>query len=218
MFSLREVHPQIYAWSFKSHTDLVLHFLRYQEYYENPDSDFRGQPFEMMEFIGHYAKKNKGNFTYFNDWGGFNVPDIVFEKIYKTLIPDFNSYDLMTKSVYVSLKRENKNRKFYLVGCLEGTKDGTLEHEIAHGLYYTNESYEQDVEDLIEEFKYNDYNVYENLENALLKNYYTEEVIEDEIQAYLSTGLSPFLVKPLGKHAKKIMKPFEQNFKKYTKK
>lgn len=217
MFSLKEIYPQVYLWSFKNQTDLALHFVRYQEYYENPDSSFRSQPFEMMDFIGHYAKKKKGNFTYMNDWVGFNLPSGVLEAIYKTRIPDFNSYDYLMKSVYVSLKRENKDVPFYLIGCKEGDED-TVSHELAHALYYVNEEYREDMDGLIHSLIIDNENIYDKVYEALLSNYYTEDVVQDEMQAYFSTGLSKFLTKPLGKNAKKICKPFEDVFKKHTKK
>lgn len=55
-------------------------FMRFQEYYES--SKFRGRIFSSEEFMDWYAKQ-KGNSTYFQDWGsGFNIPSCVLTPFY----------------------------------------------------------------------------------------------------------------------------------------
>ncbi|MEK7106247.1 MAG: ABC transporter ATP-binding protein, partial [Patescibacteria group bacterium] len=51
-------------------------FLRFQEHYESPK--FRGQFFSLEEFMDWYAEEY-GNFTYYKDWTGFNIPSYILK-------------------------------------------------------------------------------------------------------------------------------------------
>jgi len=87
----------------------------------------------------------------------------------------------------------------------------TMDHEIAHGLYFTNNTYKKIVDVLIKNIKPTHY---EKLKKKLIKMGYVNDkkIIDDEIQAFMSTGLYNGLDT---KELKKYEKEFKSNFKKF---
>jgi hypothetical protein len=103
-------------------------------------------------------------------------------------------------------------KRWYLLGA-DSFDSSTMDHEISHGLYYTNKEYRKNCDSLISEIKKGDYN---KMKKQLIKIGYADDskIIDDEIQAYMSTGLiSVFDINSL----KKYTKGFEKNFKIYRK-
>ena len=92
MLSLKQVLPKIFLLTFDNHYDLCMHFLRYQEFYESPK--YRQQPFNLLELIRWYSNTyGDGDFTYTNDWAGFNIPSWVLNDFKEKTITDLNQYD-----------------------------------------------------------------------------------------------------------------------------
>lgn len=182
--------------------DLAMHFLRYQEYYESPNPKFRGKGWwRLVDFMDWYRKSRKEpSFTYPADWGGFNVSAAVVHQVWGQ-IPDPNSYDAEMK------------RLAHLVGAggyLIGAQDlPTVRHELAHGLYYTNLAYRHNAVNLVLDLKAP---YYRRLKAELRRMGYASEVINDEIQAYMATGLTDKMKVPAV-----LRKPFVALFKAYTK-
>lgn len=214
---LETLYPGIFHLRFANAYDAAMHFVRYQENYESPV--WRDKVFTLVEFMDWYAKdqskgwSNKGTaqrgkfemFSYPSDWGGFNVPSYVFDRLNYDTIPDINTYDEFMQSV-VQVIRCTSVDKFYLIGTTDGPDvDGYLDHEISHGLYYTNETYREDAEALLEAA---DPTVVTRITDSLLGGGYCEEVIKDECIAYLATGLSTELEK--WKPGLKAQPPFEK--------
>jgi hypothetical protein len=181
---------------------LAMTFLRYQEYYESPNKIFFRKPFLISDFKDWYEKSKKSQ--YHLDWSGFNVPsEIIFECM--EAIPDFNEWDRQMADItdFITKKTEDK---FYLIGALRGDMS-TLNHELAHGFYYT-----------IPEYKKYMNNLYLELPDKV-KNYmlnfltssggYNPEVFPDEAQAYLSTNeLIQFMFEKESNEFKKIFNEF----------
>jgi predicted unusual protein kinase regulating ubiquinone biosynthesis (AarF/ABC1/UbiB family) len=88
-----------------------------------------------------------------------------------------------------------------------------MDHEIAHGLYFTNDEYRKSVTNLIKQIEPTHY---EKLKKKLIKMGYVndKEIIDDEINAFMSTGLYNGLDT---KELKKYEKGFIKNFKKFNK-
>jgi hypothetical protein len=88
----------------------------------------------------------------------------------------------------------------------------TMDHEIAHGLYFTNKDYKKKVNKLIGDIKPTHYN---KLKKKLIKMGYVDDkkIIDDEIQAFMSTGLYNGLNT---KELKVYEKEFKNNFKKFN--
>src|SRR3989344_6116167 len=63
-----------------SQYQLAATFMRFQEHYESPY--FRKKIFSVEEYMDWYARK-RGNFTYYKDWSGFNIPSWVLAPFYE---------------------------------------------------------------------------------------------------------------------------------------
>lgn len=177
-----DITHKIFLVEFDTSAEAAKTFLRFQEYYESPE--FKGRVFALKEYIKWYKNKTKSKiFTYYTDWSGFNIPSWV-------LSPFVN--DGQTKHHFENLsKREKAFLKmfeedvgdFYIIGVKKG-KSRTLDHEIMHGLYYTDPDYRYDVDKILESSNTS----LGPLGSALLKWGYHESVIQDEIHAHLADG------------------------------
>jgi hypothetical protein len=184
MFSLKKLYNGIYLLSFDKNEDLAAHFLRYQEYYESPV--FYKKPFQIIDFVKWYAStKEHGKFSYLTDWHGFNIPASIIKECYLR-ITDKNDHDELMYSIYKLMEKEHPNP--YLIGVSSDLSkgSGTLDHEIAHAIYSFNEEYRIEV---IESMKtYINDELYKELKEQILSMGYHENVVDDEINAYISTG------------------------------
>lgn len=210
MFSLKKICQSIYLLEFDSHVELISHFMRFQEIYESPNKNFRNKPFELMDYIKWYTSNSEEqNFTYFSDWGGFNIPLFIIKDFYHQ-ISDKNSYDHFMKSISDFIYKQN-DPKPYLIGTKSG-EFKTIEHEIAHGLYYSDSSYKDSVDNIIKLIPSDKIG---RMALVLQELGYTKEVFYDEIQAFSSTGLTPSMS---GIFSKKEVDYFKENLKLYFKK
>ena len=214
-YKLKEVHPKIFLLTTKDAYNLAMHFCRVQEYYENPV--WRKKIFTMFEFMEWYAKeKGEGAFTYPNDWGGFNIPSKTLRDLYSgSKIPDENKYDEEMQSIIMTIEDEGyKGKQFYLIGSLESEK-GTIKHEIAHGLWATDRKYKKKMQECIDNLTKEQYDC---LKQWLFDHMYCKEVVDDEIQAYLSTGLAEDMNASLRRARipyRTMRKPFAKVFKEF---
>ncbi len=215
---VKEIKPSIYCVIVDDNYDRAMLFCRYQEFYETPFKKFRGKYFSWEEYMRHYKKSWKKNvFTYPEDWVGYNIPSHILEKGVDAFYKE-TQYDEIMNNIYfycssdTQRKNDGTHKPWYLIGA--SSKDlKTMDHEIAHGLYYTNKEYNAEVKKLIAKIKPAHY---DKLKKKLIKMGYVDDkkIIDDEIQAFMSTGLYNGLeIKEL----KKYEQPFIKNFKKYKK-
>lgn len=192
-FTIKEVKPRIFLFEFRNHYDMCMHFLRYQEFYESASPKFRGKSFEIFDFMKWYSLKyGKGSFTYPSDWDGFNIPSsVIFDLWNKHLISDKNIYDYEMMQAWrecnakIYEKTELAVNQFYIIGTVRGNK--ALKHEIAHGLFYLDPDYKKEATKLVKALSPS---IRKSLNSTLKKLGYTPKVYVDEIQAYMSTGLT----------------------------
>src|SRR5690606_21012077 len=122
-------------------------FMRFQEMYESNSPRFRGKSFELIDYITWYTSKNDEDekFTYFNDWGGFNLPLYIITE-WNSKAKDVNNYDRFMMSIAEKILKDSgeNERAPYLIGCKTGC-EATMSHEIAHGLYYTDHNYKNEM-------------------------------------------------------------------------
>lgn len=190
---VKEVSPRIYCVLVDDDYDRAMLFCRYQEFYESPYKKFRGKPFTWMEYMRFYKTSwKKRTFTYPDDWSGYNIPSNVLDKANDTFYKE-TEYDVVMNNVYhyCAIDSQNKNNgtrcDWYLIGA--SSKDlRTMDHEIAHGLYFTNKKYKKEVTKLINDIKPTHY---EKLKKKLIKMGYVDDkkILDDEINAFMSTGL-----------------------------
>jgi len=214
-FRLSQPSPLIFHLEFDNEYDLAMHFLRYQEFYESPE--FKGQIFSIVDYMDWYAKNesNELTFTYPMDWNGFNVPSRVFDELYENKeVLDWNMYDTFMYGVYKLCKDQHPN--FYLIGTLVDDEN-TMKHEMAHALFNIKTTYKCDMSNQI---AYMDEQARSIIREYILNTGYDEEFLNDEMQAYLSTGVPRKLKTILEKDSidvKTLRKPFMEIYEKYVK-
>lgn len=161
---------------------MAMFFLRYQEFYESINPEFRGKSFSYLDYLSWYVQyTNSSTFTYPKDFIGYNLPSDSIKECYLS-IPrgDKNKYDWMMNKLWCELF-DDSNGKFYVIGTIR--KDNTYHHEIAHALYYLEPEYKKQMDNLTANlparFKRDIFNI--------LATIYPEKVFNDELQAYMST-------------------------------
>jgi hypothetical protein len=168
-----------------------------------------------MRFYKNSWKKR--TFTYPDDWAGYNIPSNVLQQAHHIFCKD-TEYDLIMNDIYWYCAKDSMEKNdgrqvdWYLIGA--SSKDlETMDHEIAHGIYFTNNEYKKSVTKLIKKIKSTHY---DKLKKKLIKMGYVDDkkIINDEINAFMSTGLYNGLDT---KELKKYEKEFIKNFKKFNK-
>ena len=174
---------------YNTQKDLALSFCRVEEYYEgNPK--INGEILSLEEFIDHFMDKN-GKINYFEYWSGFNIPGYAFTQWFGTKASDKTKWELALADEVA--KKLDMTKPFYIIGGKKGDMN-VIDHEIAHALYYMNENYKSFMLDVIYKFYQWDRKNYVKMVKKLKKMGYGENVIKDEIQAYMSTSTKKELV------------------------
>jgi len=213
---VKEIVPRIYCVQIDNDYDRAMLFCRYQEYYESPYKKFRGKKFTWMEYMRFYKDTwKKRVFTYPEDWSGYNIPSNILEGGVDAFYKE-TEYDMVMNDIYFycanyNLYKYSNNCDWYLIGA--SSKDlKTINHEIAHGLYFTNKEYKMKMLMLWKEMPER---IKEKIFKKLIKMGYVNDakILLDEAQAFLSTGLYNGLDT---KEIKKYEKPFVKTFKEYV--
>jgi len=206
-YTVSEVRPRIFFLKFKNRYDLCMQFVRYQEFYESPSSRFRDKAFNLLDYMEWYSKdKDRGCFTYPNDWSGFNIFGDIIKQVWDLGISDRNQYDYEMKMLYQKFLEQYPDGKFYIIGaCGSGI---TMKHEIAHGFFYTIPEYKYEMTQLVKSLKKP---FFKSMCNSLRDIGYARRVYIDECQAYLSTGVPTSFDLTVDKEDK----PFVQLYKNY---
>jgi len=161
--------------------ELASTFLRVQEYYESPE--FKDTVFDLEEYMDYYAEKY-GNFTYYSDWNGFNVPGNVVRSFFK----EFAKFSKQLSQKEIDLfnilaEYIDGDQKFYVIGLWKN--DNTVEHEFSHAFYCVDPAYKKEMNALLK-------NVPEEFKHRCLKvlqdDGYHKSVFVDETIAYFATN------------------------------
>ena len=180
----------IYVVTTDNQYDLAMLFFRAQEYYESPFKQIKGKEFTIIKAMELYSKKlGDGAFTYAADWAGFNVPGKVLDTLYgpgyKYSITDPNEYDGHMEVILNMIK----SKEFYLIGAVK--KDAsTIEHELCHARFALDKNYKKRVREILNQLPEK---MKKKIEDYLLSIGYCKGVLEDELQAYVSSDFH-FLV------------------------
>lgn len=215
---VKEVAPKIYCAIIDDDYDRAMLFCRYQEYYESPNKKFRGKYFSWEEYMRFYKDFwKKDTFTYPIDWSGYNIPSNILDggvdAFYKQ-----TEYDKIMNDIYFYCEIDSQNKNegtrtdWYLIGA--SSKDTkTMDHEIAHGFYFTNKEYKMR---MLYQLSLIPKKIMDKIDKKLIKMGYANDrkILDDEAQAFLSTGLYNGLET---KEIKKYEKPFIKVFKEYKK-
>lgn len=193
----------IYLLRFESQYELAATFLRVQEHYESPR--FHGRIFTLEQYMDWYAARH-GNFTYYQDWSGFNVPSTALQPFYDGKFDPLSRKEQRLLGLFRNLRE-----RFYVIAIHDGGKRGTLTHELAHALFFTDAAYRRAVRKAMGEYDIS------GLERQIADAGYARHVIADEVQAYLvapsgSLGAASRALQPLRRKLRALFRQHsEQN-------
>jgi hypothetical protein len=166
----RKIAKGIYLLQFKTQYELAATFLRVQEHYESPR--FHGRIFSLEEFMDWYAERY-GNFTYYEDWAGFNVPSTALQPFYQGKFDPLSAKEKKFLRLFEGLRE-----RFYVIGIYDSGKD-SLTHELAHALFFVDERYRNAVRKAMRGYDTT------KLARQIADAGYARHVVPDEIQAYI---------------------------------
>lgn len=142
--TLKEISENIFHLEFSTPHLMCSTLIRFQEYYECPK--YKNKVFTLEEYMDWYADKF-GDFTYFTEVAGFNMPSSVLDKFYA------GKFDPLTRKEQWILKLFKKlsRNPFYIIATCKNSIDheNDLIHEISHGLYYVNREYRNGVRKIL---------------------------------------------------------------------
>ena len=177
---LKKLGPNIYCIVASSHHLLASTFVRLQEFYESPYKQIKGKHFTLTHFKSLYAK-DKGGFTYYEDWAGFNVPgNVVLEFFHK--FKDLSPKERRLKKLLTDALKSSI--RFYVIGVPRRSNQDVVSHELAHAFYYTMPSFKRAMRVAIKRISPK---VKRQVFSKLREMKYCNNVLPDELQAYLAT-------------------------------
>lgn len=211
-YNFYQLMPGIFLLEVDGNKELGMTFLRAQEFYESVNPAIQFQKFTLEQYVSWYkTQSKKGEFSYGEDWRGFNLPSYIIEKCYEV-----NDERTVWDQFFLSINQQCKElartqglTAYYLLGVRKGDTK-TLDHEVAHGMYTVNDSYKKQ---MLEQVCRLPKDVRDYLVQWLENKGYAASVHYDEIQAFLSTGLSQTMEKEI---LQQHTKPFEQVFNQYV--
>jgi len=191
----------IYLLRFKSQYELAATFLRIQEHYESPR--FHGLVFSLEQFMDWYAERY-GNFTYYQDWAGFNVPSTALQPFYEGKFDPLSEKEKQLLRLFKDLRE-----RFYLIGIYDSGAKDSLTHELAHALFFVDDSYRNAVRKAMRGYNTT------KLARQIAEAGYANCVTPDEIQAYIiapsgKLGAAPAL-KPLRQELRAVYRQHSKN-------
>ncbi len=215
IFKIEEPIKNIFHLNFDKKKDLCETFMRFQEHFESPE--YRGKFFSIKEYKAWYRKtspkgKKTGRFTYNQDWSGFNIPSYILEPFKE------GKFNPLSKKEKIFLKEfGNIEGKFYIIGTYGSTNLDTLDHEIAHALFYTDPVYNKKMKKLVASIPAKDLKkIHDHLGSS---GGYHEDVFEDETHAYITINM-PYMEKKHGITSEELWsvhKKMQKVFQKHSK-
>jgi len=164
----------IYLLSFPNRYLLSVTFARVQEHYESPT--LRGKVFSWEEFLDAYAEED-GKFTYLNDWAGYNVPSSALRLFLQGKFDPLTHKERRLLDLFRLVPEP-----FYVIAVEKGDEHAAA-HEIVHGLFALVPEYREAVIETLKGFDLSKTRRY------LQSIKYDVSVLDDELNAYLTTGL-----------------------------
>lgn len=176
MVKLLQPHDRILLVTASTVTELGRMFVRPQEFYESPSARFRGKFFTLDSFKRYYRKRwGCGAFSYYADFGGYNMPGEVFLDWQKTFAGNETEDEQKLLGALGAMPGT-----FYLIGALESDVN-TIDHELSHAFFHLFLWYRALC---VRRLRLYDLDL-EPLRKALRRIMYREEVMDDECISYV---------------------------------
>ena len=160
-------------------------FIRFQEYYESNSSDLKNKIFTLGQVKQYYSEKD-GYDGYAEHWSGFNFPSVVLKPFRLGLFDPLTSYEQNLLDVL-----KYRQDDFYVIGA---QNKSVLRHELSHSLYAYSEKYRNEIDSYIK--KYN--KGFQKIKRYILNMGYHIDVLNDEIQAYVTDLEDRYIFDNLG--------------------
>lgn len=174
--NIEEIKPRTFKVNFETREELLKTFIRFQEYYESPE--FKDKVFTVDEYAKWYVKEyKKETFSYYSDWSGCNVPSYVFD-----IFRNGKMNPLSEREVSLLNQLPDDGKKYYVIGTFSGGRADVIQHELCHGLFYSNEEYKSKVLGLLSEYDNGE------VESYISNLGYHNDVLLDEVHAYISAS------------------------------
>lgn len=184
-YTVRSLGDRTFSAEFTDQFDLAMTFWRCQEFYESPNPSFRGKSFTLLSFMKWYCEtQGEGGFSYPYDWSGFNLPSRAITACFRKGIPDPSKYDGAMREIYRFCR--SRTPIFYLIGVMAGDEK-TVRHELAHARWALNTEYRREMKHCLSQLPAR---TIAALTNGVMKMGYAKAVVQDEVQAYLATGVA----------------------------
>lgn len=189
----RVVGSNIFLLIFDNQQDVASTFLRFQEHYESPE--FKGKVFTLDQFKKWYIQNSPrgqttGQFTYYSDWNGFNVPSYVLQPFRDGKFDPLSDKEKQLLQLFDGVEGD-----FYVIGVHRGMGEEKIKqstrHEVAHALFYIDPQYRHEALETLRQYDVSALRT----ELASLGGY-ADAVLEDECQAY-SLFISDKLKSPI---------------------
>jgi len=157
----------------QAETNVILSktFLRFQEYYESPE--FKNRIFTIGQIKNWYSQKY-GADTYIKDWTGFNFPSQVLNPFRQGLFDPLTRYE----KCFIDLFKY-RHDSFYIIGAND---ESTIRHELSHAMFSYSMQYRTQINQLCKTYA----KQLKPLKEFLLQKGYHQDVINDELQAYIT--------------------------------
>lgn len=168
----RQPYNSVWVWA-DSQDELGLTFMRFQEHYESASPDFRNKVFTQGQLKRWYSEEYGSN-SYHTHWVGFNFPSNVLIPFKEGL---FDPLTIEEQRLLELFRYRSDN--FYIIGAQSGA---TLRHELSHALYASNPKYKNE----IDKFLLKNKSKIKNTLKYIKDKGYCDEVLFDEIQAYIT--------------------------------
>lgn len=162
----------------ESNLILAQTFMRFQEHYESPE--FKDKIFTLGQ-IKHWYSQKYGADTYSRDWVGFNFPSQILQPFRQGLFDPLTNYEQMFLELF-----KYRHDHFYIIGAND---ESTIRHELCHALFGYSVQYKAHINQICKTYA----KQLKPIKEYLLNKGYCEEVLNDEIQAYVTDNNDEFI-------------------------
>lgn len=184
---LNKIKDRLLHFEFPNNRDMTLTFFRVEEHYESAHANIREQTFSVYDFLETYTEEN-GEFGYFENVYGFNVPGASFKRFYERHAGQLTAKEQALLEAVKSAV--DYNGDFYIIATKQDD-DSTIDHEISHAIYYFNQEYRDRVAELVKtEIRLT---LMKEMQEGLRRIGYADDVFEDEIQAFFASTKTKYL-------------------------
>lgn len=205
-YSVSFIRPNVLHIIADTQYDATAMMIRISEFYESSLPSIRYNLFTLDEVQDAYASLNNNEMTYYEDWTGFNIPGDVVMSFYRSYSQSsFTELSRRELLLHQMLRQHCPQMvsvdaaQYYLIVTCRGC-ESALNHELAHAYWYMNSEYRDKMTAMMTACRQPLTAIGEQLfllEMNLSEMGYSHDVLEDELQAYMSTSSFRYMCREL---------------------